>query len=214
MKKGKNINSKEKSELYYAGYVLLMGIPFILLYIFKFIHLVLVKIPDRPLFMLGITRVTLMFWLICALSQNPNNMFFEYNTYYEPFNLFLVNIFSSWANFVFILINIFIFVNTILQLLVAFGFSHSAAHTYFSSEPGQFSNIDRALSARDFEMGQLNNYDKVKSMASTGFLTTNQFNNPNMSFEQQKAFEALELELSQESFSGSLDHLRKLFKGK
>lgn len=214
MKKDKNINSKEKSELYYAGYVLLMGIPFILLYIFKFIHLALVKIPDRPLFMLGIARVILMFWLICALSQNPNNMFFEYNTYYEPFNLFLVNIFSSWANFVFVIINIFIFINTILQLLVAFGFSHSAAHTYFSSESGQFSNIDRALSARDFAMGQLNNYDKVKEMASTGFLTKNQFNNPDMSFEQQKAFEALDLELSQESFSGSLDHLRKLFKGK
>lgn len=214
MRKDKNINSEEKSELYYAGYVLLMGIPFILLCIFKFIHLVLIKIPARPLFLLGIARCVFIFWLVCALSENPNNMFFEYNTYYEPFNLFLTNTFGSWSNFTWIIIYLFIFVNTILQLLIAFGFSHSAAHTYFSSEPGQFSNIDRALSARDFEMGQLNNYDKIKSMASTGFLTTNQFNNPNMSFEQQKAFEALDLELSQESFSGSLDHLRKLFKGK
>lgn len=216
MKKEKNNNSEQKSELYYAGYILLMGIPYILLCLFKFIHFALIKIPAKPFVVLGIIRVIFLFWLFCFMNEPSYNSFFENGGHKEQTILFFNNIFGSWGNSVIFIFSGLILLNMILQLLIAFGFSHSAAHDHFASTTTQnkFSNIDRALSARDFEMAQLNNYDKVKAMASTGFLTKNQFNNPNMSYEQQKAFEALDIELSQESFSGSLEHLRKLFKGK
>ncbi len=215
MKKNKIVSSDKKSELYYAGYVLLFGLPYLLLQLLKFIHLALIKIPAKPFFVLGIVRVIFLFWLFCFMNEPSYNSFFENGGHQEQTILFFDNIFGSWGSFMYFISSGLILLNMLLQLLVAFGFSHFAAHAYFTTnDSGRFSNIDRALSARDYEMNQLNNYDKVKAMASTGFMTRNQFNNPNMSYEQQKAFEALDLELSQEKFSGSLDHLRKLFKGK
>jgi hypothetical protein len=211
--KKQNIRANEKDSLpdVLLGITLLPV--WILLQCFRLIYWTMFRVPTYRNMPIGIFRLAIVFWIICAISKDGGNIFFPHETYYINYIDFLNFIFSkTLEESIELLLSVILIINFFVQLLVAFGLHRSEQFTVQVENNSRFPSIIKTMEIRDMEMNQMSTKEKVKEMAKTGFITKRNFEN-DLTTNEEKAFESLDMELEQESTQGKLKKLKELFKG-